>query len=203
MKLLRLPAFVVLVSVLALAQQPPAAPANEPPPDRGFTSGNTYTSTYFGFHYDFPAGWEVDRELAQRTVDSPSGMPARSHYLLFHAVRPAAAMLPTDTTPAEVQVSAEFRKIDDARRPPEQYLRDYVPVITGAQAFAPRVVRIGGRDFLRQDFRMPMQGGSDGAIYTTVLLTPARDYVLGWIFTASSAPGIDALVSTLDTLRFH
>jgi len=192
---MRVSLIFVLCASLSFAQAPapkasrPSAPALAPQsavePDEGSLDGNTYTSDFFRFSYNFPSGFEVDDDFLQGREDE-----SRSTFVLLAAYGPFNE---SNQRPVVVLMA------DKNATTLEGYLAKLTREVAQKQGFevlrTPYPVMIGGRKFLRADFRKQQ-------VLQSALFTLEGQYLLGFNLAAPSASEMEKLNLSLNSVTF-
>jgi hypothetical protein len=178
-----------------------SAPAGAPPsprqpageagaPDAGDINGNLYTNPFFGFSYALPVSLTTVTDI----MDGQQDLEQRAFVLLSLQAEGGAH-------PAALVIAADKLLPNSAPTAAAAYLKHLGEVAAkqGAEPLGTRELTIGGRKFLRADFRrtQPSPG------FQSAVVGLRRGYVLIFNFAAASQPEMEALVGSLVTLKFR
>ena len=181
-------------------------------------SDNTYTNSFFGFTYAFPAGWTVHGDATNREImkvgrDLMGGEdPAKKAAYDASAERTSQLLTVFQYpvgTPGKfnqsIQILAE--RVDFA--PGIITGRDYLLNLKVAMKrgtlpveFADDITEftIGGKQFFRLDDQLHFP---TAIVHQTFISTKLENHTLSFIFTSRSEEDLEMLVRTLDSLRFN
>jgi hypothetical protein len=220
----------VLVAALAaprqIAKSMPAAPtasnrqaqSAQPLADLGSIAGNVYTNDSLGLTYEFPKGWFVDRSwmdmvnrpqdpgprpadpAEQAKYDSMVAMMKGTHALLSASEQ--RANTPKVTGPRiQLSVSPDFENktgADILNGMKSMY--DHVRLIQIVDD--PADFTFGGQTFSRMDMRLLDVILRGGAGFQSAVIGVRNGQFLQFAIFANSQDQLDAIVNSLDTLRF-
>jgi TonB family protein len=200
------------------------APANAsakpvgPQPDDCFFSDNVYTNTFFGFSYEFPKGWTVQRaDAGKATARLGASMLANGDPILTDAAEAAASkahqlLLVTKQTTKDVSTSVSSIQITalDKRYGPgvksgEDFLKLAITFLrqrgSAASVVAPpEQFVVAGRTFWKVKLDFPYKAV---VAHMVEVATIEKDYVLLFVFgSPDAAKKIDDLVGTMQSIRF-
>jgi hypothetical protein len=186
-------------------------------PDTGGVSGNTFTSSIFGFTYTFPAGWIAHGDATNKEImkvgkelvvgDDPArkavydASVSRTSQLLTVFQYPVG-------TPAKFNSSIQVMTEDVEFAPGIQTGKDYLLNLqvvmkrgTLPVEFPDDITEVtaGGKRFFRLDDELHFPAGT---VHQAIFSAKLDKVVLSFIMTARSKEDLDTLCSTLDSLRF-
>ncbi len=185
--------------------------------DTGGVSGNTFSSSQFGFMYTFPEGWTAhgsatNRELMKVGKELVAGNdPARN--AAYDAAETRTSQLltvfqypvgtPVPSNPS-VQVIAERVDFAPGIKTGKDYLLNLEAVMkrgTLQVEFADEITEsvVGGKQFFRLDDQLHFPAA---VIRQSVFSAKLGDSVVSFIFTAKTQQELDLLCATLDSLKF-
>jgi TonB family protein len=193
-----------------------AKPAG-PQPDDCFFSDNVYTNTFFGFSYEFPKGWTVQRaDAGKATARLGASMLANGDPVLTDAAEAAVSkahqlLLVTKQTTKDVSTSVSSIQITalDKRYGPgvksgEDFLNLAITFLkqrgsAASVAAPPEQFVIAGRTFWKARIDFPYKAV---VAHMVEVATIEKDYVLLFVFGSPDAAKIDDLMGTMQSIQF-
>jgi hypothetical protein len=155
------------------------AGAQDLSPKAGAVSAGLYTNLYFGMNYKLPEDWKV------RFVGMEGGCE-RECVLLD-------ASAPEEKSRRTVTVTAEL--LSAAGSPERATLAGMALEEMGAKKVAPaKEIFIAGRKGNRADYSSKLVAGE---VYYTIVVLPAKNYVLVFSFSSESRKYLDIMVNEL------
>lgn len=188
------PLLLTFGSAQARGQEPNRSTAEDSRPDRGGVSGNIYRNDFYGFTYEFPAGYSVS------SLGNERGQPKRANNRDLHDL----ASFSRKTQGAVIAQVILLRAVDLSRgplSPKEQEMPD-----SGENTKAlkrtrgPEPLTISGHAFLRTDFESEFRGVT--FLYTANVHTALKGFALIFKFVAPDRTSLAEMLRSMETLRF-
>lgn len=196
---------------------------------RGSVSGQIYKNDFFGFTYALPQGWsalsleelkKLDEENQRQSLEKlgPNGrrlvesgvLTLESEWTLFRAALSEPQSRPGRFPPlltVSVEKGNPFQRgelFNRGNKPIDNYFQ-YSSVADPLQSPNNRMERkptplsIGGRDFVRADFRIKRKGGD---IWESRMVTFAKDYFLVLEIGAASREDLERFAQAASSFTF-
>ena len=215
---------VLLPTARALLQETQRADAAVPTqvrthqPEDGSISGNVYTNDFFEFTFEFPKGWFVQSNGANKSlVESGTkamdkGGPGEkgifdpqvigSHALLNLLQHPIGASAPVNS---EILVVAQDVSCTPGLETGENVLLGLKMELARRYSnfmviHEPKNVTLGGKVFSRMDTSMDAHNGT--SLYQSYVSSVLNGYALVFVLDAGKSKRLDDLFQTLNTLQF-
>ena len=197
--------------------QPAEHDSASPRPDDGFFSENVYTNTFFGFSYEYPKGWAVQKagrgqaiaRLAGSIVvggdllaqDAAEAGARNAHQLLFVTKETTTDV---STTLGIIQVSALSTRFGPEVKNGGDFLRS---VIERAGHSAGRISAVEPAQQVVVDGKMVWKAKLDFTLNGLVshaieFATVEKDYVLLFVFSCRDSGKVDEFAQTMTSLHF-
>jgi TonB family protein len=196
-----------------------ASKSGEPKPDDCFFSDNVYTNTFFGFSYEFPKGWIVQKagagEAVARlgasmllkgdpTVPDIAEAAIKNTYQLLFVVKQTTKDISTNVNSIHIQ-AMDKQAIEPDLKSSEEFSKSMASFLmhrgsSVSVVGSPEQFTIAGRTFwkIRLD---PTVEGATGHVVEAV--TMEKDYLLLFVFSSPDVSKLDELVHTMQSLRFN
>lgn len=202
--------------ILLLCFVTPVSNAQVATPDDGGVLKGVYTNRFFGFSVSYPRDWVVHgeatnirlKEIGKERAASTGAMSAATSEVLL---RNTYQLLTAFQYPlgAAVEVNSGFMLVAErvSHAPGIVTGRDYLlyvrPMMIKGGAVPltdePAELTLAGRKFFRQDSRLEINGVS---VAQSIIITIEKGFALAFIMSGKDQPSIDAMVETVQTLRF-
>jgi len=193
-----------------------AAPAG-PRPDDCFLSGNVYTNTFFGFSYEFPKGWIVQKAEAGKAAIRlgvsvlASGDPtmrdiaeafAGTGYDLLYVTKQMTKDI--STTVNVIHVTAMDKRYAPNIKSGEEFLNSVADFwkkngSSVSPIAPPEELTLSGRTFWRLRLDTSYKNVNS---HLAEVVTIEKNYILLFVFGTADASQINQLVGTMQSLRF-
>ena len=188
-----------------------------PQADDCFFSGNVYTNTFFGFSYEFPKGWTVQRADAGKATarlgasmlangdpiltDAAEAVASKAHQLLFVTKQTTKDV---STSVSSIQITALDKRYGPGVKSGEDFLKLAITFLkqrgSAASVVAPpEQFVIAGRTFWKVRLDFPYKSA---VAHLVEVATIEKDYVLLFVFGSPDAAKIDDLVGTMQSIHF-
>jgi TonB family protein len=188
-----------------------------PQPDDCSFSDNVYTNTFFGFSYEFPKGWTVQRADAGRATarlgasmlangdpiltDAAETAVSKAHQLLYVTKQTTKDI---STSVSSIQITALDKRYGPGVKSSEDFLKLAITFLkqrgSAASVVAPPgQFVIAGRTFWKIRLDFPYK---TAVAHMVEVATIEKDYVLLFVFGSPDAAKIDDLVGTMQSIRF-
>ena len=188
-----------------------------PRPDDCFFSGNMYTNTFFGFSYEFPKGWIVQKTDAGKAtarlgasvlangdptvLDVVEAGASKAYQLLFVTKQTTKDI---STTVSSIQITASDKRFGPDLKSGEDVLKPTVAFLTlrglaVSVVAPPEQFEISGRTFWKLRLDFPVKNVT---AHLAEVVTIEKDYLLLFVFATPDASKIDDLVGTMQSIRF-
>jgi tetratricopeptide (TPR) repeat protein len=188
-----------------------------PQADDCFFSGNVYTNTFFGFSYEFPKGWTVQRADAGKATarlgasmlangdpiltDAAEAVASKAHQLLFVTKQTTKDV---STSVSSIQITALDKRYGPGVKSGEDFLKLAITFLkqrgSAASVVAPpEQFVIAGRTFWKVRLDSPYKSA---VAHLVEVATIEKDYVLLFVFGSPDAAKIDDLVGTMQSIHF-
>jgi TonB family protein len=188
-----------------------------PRPDNGFFSGNVYTNTFFGFSYEYPKGWAVQKAsrgqanvrlggsiiangdpIAQDTAEAG----ARNAYQLLLVTKEATKDI--STTFNTIQVSALSTRFEPETRSGGDFLSRVIErgrqnVGEVSVVAPPTEAVVDGRTFWRVKLDFTIK---EVVSHTIEFAAVEKDYVVLFVFSSRDDAKVEEFAKTMTSLRF-
>jgi TonB family protein len=211
---------VYLVAAELASSDEPANTAAKPvgpQPDDCFFSDNLYTNTFFGFSYEFPKGWTVQRADAGKATarlgasmlangdpiltDAAEAAVSKAHQLLFVTKQTTKDV---SSSVSSIQITALDKRYGPGVKSGEDFLKLVITFLkqrgSAASVVAPpEQFVIAGRTFWKARLDFPYKAV---VAHMVEVATIEKDYVLLFVFGSPDAAKIDDLVGTMQSIRF-
>jgi hypothetical protein len=204
-------AIIILVCTFTNGQQPST-------PDDSSVNDGVYKSRFFHFSFTFPKGWVVHgeatkeriREVGKEKITSSGGLTeAEADRVLKNTYQLLTVFQHPLGTPG-IEVNPSIQVVaEDVRHAPgitdgRTYLLYIRPMLTkaGGQFIQeqPDEIRVAGRQFFRQDYRMTVNNVS---LQQALIVGFDTGYVLAFIFTSRDQAGVEEMLKSLKTVTFE
>ena len=188
-----------------------------PQADDCFFSGNVYTNTFFGFSYEFPKGWTVQRADAGKATarlgasmlangdpiltDAAEAVASKAHQLLFVTKQTTKDV---STSVSSIQITALDKRYGPGVKSGEDFLKLVTSFLkqrgSAASVVAPpEQLAIAGMTFWKVRIDFTYKGV---VAHMVEVATIEKDYVLLFVFGSPDAAKIDDLVGTMQSIHF-
>lgn len=185
-----------------------------PRPEDGSISETLYTNKFFGFTYEFPAGWvPLGSEAARATIEAgaaaisrgdPTEIDVRNaarrkgHTLLYVADggNQPIPMKSVMVVAANIGVAAGLTAESSLRSTAERFKQTGLPMDLGD---APQQQTVAGRSFWKATLAVQTAMGSR---YISQLATTEKGYLLVFIVGAPDAASRGEIEKSLDSIHF-
>lgn len=174
---------IVLLSLVAVAQAPPAVKSvppkssakastrPQPLPDQGTVTNSSYSEKFFNLRYTTPQGWVV------KTPEMSHGLPEADKAILLLSVFGPGTPSSTAVIPS-VTISAESLSLYPQMKTAQDYFDSLSDLVQG-KGFSvlnePAEIQIGGVTFLRGDFQ---KEEGDITTYQASMVAIRKGYIL-------------------------
>jgi TonB family protein len=188
-----------------------------PQPDDCFFAGNIYTNTFFGFSYQFPKDWIVQKADAGKAAtrlgvsivgngdptmpDVAEALAGKGYELLFATKQTTKEI---STTMSSIHITAMDKRYAPDLKSNEEFLNSIIASLkkkgSPFSALAPpEELTLAGRTFwkLRLDISY-----NNVTAHLAEVVTFEKNYILLFVFGTADASQIDQLVGTMQSLRF-
>jgi TonB family protein len=195
----------------------PADQSGGPKPDDSFFSDNVYTSTFFGFSYEYPKNWVVlgrdaGTAIARFGGNFLAGTDPTIPDVVEAAVRHSYSLLVVMGGAAKagmgngrlVQIHAINLDVQPGVKTGEDFVKALVeryPQGSAVLQFAgqPEEVKVDGRSFWKVNATVHVNGA---VAYSAELATLEKDYLLLFVFSSSDAAGLEEGLKSFESLHF-
>jgi TonB family protein len=186
-----------------------------PHPNDSFISANIYTNTFFGFSYEFPKDFviqkaDIGKAMARMGIsmltdgdstDSDMVEPiVRSSYQLFTATKQTIQNISTKTS--VIQITAIDQRFSPELKSGGEYL-NFIADIVKRKGFTvagpPEQFSVDARTFWKSNVELQL---GNKLVHEMLAVTIEKGYVLSFIFAGPDIPELDKLTRTMGSLRF-
>lgn len=204
-------AFAVVASVQGM-------PANQNAADLGSISGNVYTNDSLGMTYEFPKGWVVDRawmdaqnkpaEVGARPTDPEEAAKYDSMVAMRKGTHALLAVSEKGTdnaqSSARIQLTVSPRFDDKTGLDVLNGMKSAYDHVRLIQIVGdPANYTFGGATFARMDMRLLDVILRGGAGFQSAIIGVRNQQYLQFLIVANTQERLDAIVHSLDSLRFQ
>jgi TonB family protein len=186
-----------------------------PQPDDSFISANTYTNTFFGFSYEFPKDFVIQKADTGKAMvrvgisiltdgdstDSDMVEPiVHSSYQLLTATKQTIQNISTKTS--TIQITAIDKRFGPEIKSGEEYL-NFIADTLKRKGFMvagpPEQFSVDARTFWKS--KVELQFGNK-LVHEMLAVTIEKGYILSFTFAGPDIPELDKLAKTMGSLRF-